>query len=194
MQTQLPSVERSPGLRLASSDMAAPSAAKLPAGVAAPVNPTAPVNPPAKTAPPVGVINNINPEVQAKARASMDAEMSKQTPDPLRGGSQVDNSQRDWTERKPAPEKVQEIPKEPLSKMLVDHIHAIWAASAKVVDIWYAHNPNQDPNQVKVLAQTRNQDPSAVPGTLAKSAMNYTPNRVEKTEASSNSSRPDTTP
>lgn len=198
MQTQIPSIERSSGQRLTSADMAAPSAAKAPAQVAHKVNPVAPVNPTTPTQPTPGVINNINPEVQAKARASMDAEMmNTRQPDPLRGGGQVDNSQRDWTERKPAPEKVvQEVPKESLSKMLLEHIHSIWAASAKVVDIWYMNNQgqNQDPNQVKALAQSRNQDPSAVPGVLAKSAMSYTPNRVEKNEASSASSRPDTQP
>lgn len=127
----------------------------------------------------------------------MDAEMmNTRQPDPLRGGGQVDNSQRDWTERKPAPEKVPEVPKEPISKMLLEHIHALWAASAKAVDIWYMNNQsqNQDPNQVKALAQSRNQDPSAVPGLLAKSAMNYTPNRVEKADSSSASTRPDTQP
>jgi hypothetical protein len=174
--------------------MAAPSVAKLPAGVTAHVNPTPPVNPAAKVEPQLGVVNSINPEVQARARASMDAELSNQKSDPMSGGAKVDNSQRDWTERKPAPEKVQaqEVPKEPLTKLLVDHIHAIWAASAKVVEIWYANNPNQDPNQLKTQAQNRNQDPSAVPGTLAKSTLNYTPQRVAKTEASSNSSKPDT--
>lgn len=196
MQTQIPSVERSSGQRLTNADMVAPSPAKAPAHVVAKVNPAAPVNPPVKADPPVGVINSINPDVQAKARASMDAELSNQTPDPLRGGTRVDNSQRDWTERKPAPERVQEPPKEPISKMLIEHMHALWAASAKAVELWYmnSQNQNQDPNQVKALTQSRNQDPSAVPGTLAKSTMNYTPQRVAKTESSSGSARPDTQP
>lgn len=174
--------------------MAAPSAAKAPAHVVAKVNPVAPVNPPVQVQPTAGVVNSINPEVQARARASMDAEMmNTRAPDPLRGGALVDNTQRDWTERKPAPEKVQEVPKEPISKMLIEQINALWAASAKAVELWYmnSQSQNQDPNQVKNLAQTRNQDPSAVPGTLAKSATSYTPSRVEKNEASSGSSRTD---
>lgn len=194
MQSQIPSVERSSGQRLTSADMAAPSAARAPAQVANKVNPVAPVNPPVQTQPTAGVINGISPEVQARARASMDAEMmNTRAPDPLRGGARVDNTQRDWTERKPAPETVQEAPKEPISRMLLDHIHAIWAASAKAVEIWYvSQGQNQDPNQVKALAQGRNQDPSAVPGTLAKSVHSYSPSRVEKNAASSGSAPTDT--
>lgn len=166
---QLPSVERTPNLRPAGAEAAAPAAAR--------VIPVAPVNPSQQVQETAGVVNNINPEVQAKANQEVNA-------DPLQGGAQADNSARDWTQRKETPGKPMEPPKEPLSKMLLDHIHSVWSASARVVEIWLMNNPGQNPtqNQIQNQVQNRNQDPTAIPGVLAKEALTYSPSKIKKTE------------
>ena len=164
---QLPTVERTPNLRPAGADVAAPAAAR--------VIPVAPVNPSLQVQESAGVVNNINPQVQAQAQAV----------DPLRGGAQADSTSKDWTQSKEAAAtKITEPPKEPLSKMLLDQIHSVWSASARVVEIWLMNNPAQNTtqNQIQNLAQNRNQDPTAIPGVLAKEALTYSPSKIRKTE------------
>jgi hypothetical protein len=53
--------------------------------------------------------------------------------------------------------------------MLIEHVKTLWILSARAVDLMSAHN--QDANQVQTLAQNRNQDPSAIPGVLAKEVL-----------------------
>jgi hypothetical protein len=166
---QLPTVERTPNLRPAGADVAAPAAAR--------VIPVAPVNPSLQAQESASVVNDINPQVQAHASQAGSA-------DPLQGGAQADNSGRDWTQSREVPVKLAEPPKEPLSKMLLDQIHLVWSASARVVEIWLMNNPaqNQTQTQIQNLAQNRNQDPTAIPGVLAKEALTYSPSKIRKTE------------
>ena len=148
--------------------MAAPAAAR--------VIPVAPVNPSLQVQEAAGVVNDINPQVQAKAAQGASA-------DPLQGGVQAGNTGRDWTQANEAA-KPAEPPKEPISKMLLDQIHSLWSASARVVEIWLMNNPaqNQTQNQIQNLAENRNQDPAAIPGVLAKEALTYSPSKIKKTE------------
>jgi hypothetical protein len=140
------------------------------------VIPVAPVNPSLQAQEAAGVVNNINPQVQAKA--------AQAAADPLQGGVQADNAGKDWTRRMEAPVKLAEPPKEPLSKMLLDQIHSLWSASGRVVEIWLMNNPaqNQTQTQIQNLAETRNQDPAAIPGVLAKEALTYSPSKIKKTQ------------
>lgn len=171
---QLPNIERT-AIRPAGSEVVVPAAAK--------VIPVAPVNPPAPAVrESASVVNDINPVVQAQAnQAAAQA-------DPLQGGSQADNSSKDWTQRKETVARQEEAPpKEPLSKMLIDHMHAVWGASARVVEIWLQNNPAQNPsvNQqvlVQNQAANRNVDPASTPGVIAKEVLTYSPNRIKKTE------------
>ncbi len=149
---------------------------------AARVIPVAPVNPPAPVSESASVVNDINPAVQAQAAESAKA-------DPLQGGSQADNSAKDWTQRKESvASKPEELPpKEPLSKMLLDHIHSVWNASARVVEIWLQNNPTQNPSvnqqvQAQNQAANRSTDPLATPGVIAKEVLTYSPTRIKKTE------------
>jgi len=118
------------------------------------------------------VVNNINPQVLAQAGSV----------DPLQGGAQADSSGRGWTQSREAPVKPEEPPKEPLSKMLLEQIHLVWSASARVVEIWLMNNPAQNQTQIQNLAQNRNQNPTAIPGVLAKEALTYSPSKIRKTE------------
>jgi len=170
---QLPTVDRS-ALRPAGPEVAAPASPR--------VIPVAPVNPPVQVQAPVGVVNDINPQVQARANEAVRA-------DPLQGGVQADSTGRDWAQRTEAPRaKPQEAPpKEPLSKMLLEHIHSVWSASARVVDIWLQNNPAQNPSvnqQAQVQNQTANRmtDPLAAPGMVAKEVLTYSPTQIKKTE------------
>lgn len=170
---QLPNLERT-AIRPAGSEVVAPAAAR--------VIPVAPVNPPAPVQESAGVVNDINPVVQAQAN------QAAAKADPLQGGSQADNSSKDWTQRKETVARQEEAPpKEPLSKMLIDHMHAVWSASARVVEIWMQNNPAQNPGvnqqiQAQSQAASRNADPMATPGVIAKEVLTYSPNRIKKTE------------
>lgn len=170
---QLPSVERSASLR--------PAGAAMVASAVPGVIPVAPVNPSVPAA--ASVVNDINPEFQAKLAQAGEAAQAA-TPDPLKGGAQADNTTKDWTQRKPAAVKPEEPPQEPISKMLIEHVHSMWRASARVVELWLMNNPgqNQTSNQVQNLAEARNQDPTAIPGLLAKEALTYSPRKIKKPE------------
>lgn len=171
---QLPNIDRT-AIRPAGTEVVVPAAAK--------VIPVAPVNPPAPVSETASVVNDINPAVQAQAQAQQAAQT-----DPLQGGSQADNSGKDWTQRKEAVAKPEKAPpKEPLSKMLIDHMHAVWSASARVVEIWMQNNPAQNPSvnqqvQAQAQAASRNIDPMATPGVIAKEALTYSPSKIKKPE------------
>lgn len=154
--------------------------------------PVAPVNPPAPEVPPVaGVVNDINPALRARVAQEGEAAQVSQ-PDPLHGGSQADNSQRDWTQRSPQPQKAEEPPREPLTQLLIEHVHAMWQASAKAVEVlWQQYTQAQNPAQQQNLQQNRNQIPTAIPGVLAKEVLTYSPSKVQKNEASQASARSD---
>jgi hypothetical protein len=148
------------------------------------VAPVAPVNPPAAEAavPSPGVINAINPVVQAQASAGAQAQS-----DPSRG-SGADNSARDWTLRKEEAVKVpekEEPPKEPLSEMLSRHIASVWSASARVVEIFMQNHPAQSPAvqqqvQTPVQATNRQVDPLNAPGDVAKEILVYSPTQIKE--------------
>ena len=148
---------------------------------AARVIPVAPVNPAAPVAETASVVNAINPAVQARVSESSPA-------DPMEGGSRVDHGNRDWTQRKEAVSRPEEAPpKEPLSKILIEHMHAVWSASARVVEIWLQNNPTHNPAvsqqvQAQNQATNRNVDPLATPGVIAKETLTYSPTKIKKTE------------
>ncbi|MEA3395233.1 MAG: hypothetical protein U9R55_11455 [Pseudomonadota bacterium] len=170
---QLPTVERTPNLRPAGAEMAVPAAAK--------VIPVAPVNPSIEVQATASVVNDINPDVLAKASAESLTRPSAS--DPLQGGSKADNSSKDWTQAAAKPKAAEEEPKEPISKMLIEHVQTLWMMSAKAVELWYTAQQakNQDANHLQNMAQTRNQSPSAIPGVLAKEVLTYSPSKVNKT-------------
>ncbi|WP_131277225.1 hypothetical protein [Hylemonella gracilis] len=146
------------------------------------VAPVAPVNPPAPdaAAPSPGVINAINPALQAQASAGAQSDPSQ--------GSGADNSSRDWTLRKEeafkVPEK-EELPKEPLSEVLSRHIASVWSASARVVEIFMQNHPAQSlaaqqQAQTPVQATNRQVDPLNAPGDIAKEVLTYSPTQIKE--------------
>jgi hypothetical protein len=171
---QLSSVDRTPNLRPAGADLAAPAGAR--------VVPVAPVNPSAQAT--ASVVNKINTELQKKL-SEINQAVQLSSPDPLKGGATADNSNKDWTERQPGPEKVQQPPdKESISKMLMEHMQNIWSASAKAVEVVLMNNQGLNQNQARVqsMNQTRSQDPVAQPGVIARENLTYSPSKVKKNE------------
>ena len=118
-----------------------------------------------------GVVNNIDPKLQVLA-AGMAQEPA---PAPVQANDNAVTPVRSAT------------PHEPLSKMLMAHFHSMWSASARVVD--QAQVGGADKNLLHVQeaankqAQNRNLDPAAVPGTLAKSVLTYSPSKIKKIDA-----------
>lgn len=128
------------------------------AGVSASAkSPHVPINPS-----PEGVVNDINPQVQAQAnRTWLNPDTAVITrPDP------------------PAP--VPSLP--PLSKLLMAHLQALWTASTRVVDQASGgdHNLMHAPDALRIHMQQRNLNPGSVPGMLAKASMTYSPSKVKK--------------
>jgi len=163
---QLPTVERIPNLRPAGAEQAVPAAAR--------VIPLAAVNPSMQQQESASVVNNINPQVQSQVQQA----------DPLQGGSQADTTGRGFTQSREAAGKPAELPKESIAKLLLDQIHSVWDASARVVEIWFMNNPLQfqSQNQAQTLAQNRKQDSKEIPGLIAKEALTYSPNKIRKNE------------
>ena len=180
---QLSSVDRTAALRAVASDMAAPVAAK--------VVPVAPVNPAAassasQVAPKKpGVINDIDPKVQARAAADA-ARIAV-----MSGSPQANENLRNWTKRMEEVGKVEAPPKEPISKMLMQHVHSLWMASAKAVEVMAQANQQSSQNmaQVQQLAEQKNQDSATAPGTITKEVLTYTPSQIKKNDKSDPSDR-----
>lgn len=174
---QLPSIERSPDPRPNGADQAAPVAVR--------VIPVAPVNPPVPSAPPSspGVVNDIDPQVQARVSQETQAVQAVRK-DPLNGGARGDDSLKNWTASKAAPQYRPEEERAAVSEMLIEHMHSLWNASKRVIEIWMMNNPSQtqNPTQIQQQTQTRNQEPASIPGVLAKEALTYTPQRIKRPE------------
>lgn len=161
---QLPPIERAPKLRTYAAEEA-------PALVAT-VMPVAPVNPivtPASAIEPTpSVINLIGQASKSNAGEGVYTSVS----DPGKRGSEAATTPKDWTVQRPAPEKVEDPPPEPLSKILIDQIKSLWAASASAILAPQIKNPLE-------LSQP---NPNATPGVLATEVFTYSPSKITKTE------------
>ena len=96
--------------------------------------------------------------------------------DPARRGSEANTVSRDWTVQRPAPEKVEDPPPVPISKVLLEHLHTLWEASASAVQV-----------QQQVRSQVEGNNPALNPMGHAQPANQpvpaaYTPSRVRKNE------------
>lgn len=171
---QLPSVDRQPGLRPAGADLVSATGVKV--IPVPPVNPAITVNP-AVTVNPANQASTVtSPSVVNKIGEGARTENSVYTsvPDPLRRGTESATNPKDWTIKRPEPEKVEDPPPVPISKLLLDFLQAIWRASASAIE------PAQNPNQNLLLNQ---HNPNATAGELAKEDLTYAPSKIKKNEA-----------
>ena len=157
---QLPSVDRQPGLRPSGADLAPSNGQKV--IPVPPVNPAASVNAP-------GVVNKIS---ESAAQSSANKVYSSVS-DPAQHGSEAATSPKDWTIQRPKPEKVEFPPPEPISKMLLEFVQAMWRASGSAVEIAQAQNQS---------TQVNRNNPNAAPGELAKENLTYSPSKIKKNE------------
>lgn len=133
----------------------------------APVNPSSQNIPAAAPSP--SVVNLINQADKPNFGEGVYSSVS----DPTRRGSEAATGEKDWTIKRPAPEKVEIPPPVPLSKMLLDHIKSLWQASASAVQV-----QTQVKNQVD-LTQTGGNAPQ---GALSAEVFTYSPTKINKTE------------
>lgn len=156
----LPAIDRSASLQPTGADIA-PS---LPASVV----PVAPVNPGVAVVSP-SVIYSISELGQAQASQAAES-VYRPKVDPAQPGSRAADADRDWTIRRPEPEKVEDPPPVPISQLMLEFLQSMWRASGTVVEVAQAQNQNLNLN------------PNATPGQLAKEELTYTPSKVSKTQ------------
>ena len=161
---QLPSVDRTPNLRIAAD------AASSALGRVVPIAPIiAPVTPITPAEPSPSVIDMVNPALKKNEGERVYTSVS----DPARPGSEAATAQKDWTIHRPAAVNEEDPPPKPLSQVLMDHLRTVWTASASAVQL----------QQVKETIETAVPvNPSASVGTLMKEVLTYEPAKIQKTE------------
>jgi hypothetical protein len=115
------------------------------------------------------VVNLINQADKPNAGEGVYTSVS----DPTRRGAEAASPSKDWTIKRPAPEKVEIPPPEPMSKMLMDHLKSLWQASAAAVQV-----QQQVRNQSEVPTVS-SQGPQ---GVIAEEVLTYSPTKINKTE------------
>lgn len=162
---QLPSIDRIQNLRPLAVETASLATGK--------VVPVAPVNPRVQSAPVVApapsVVNLINTADKPNVGEGVYASVS----DPTRKGADAATAPKDWTIKRPAPEKVEDPPPEPMSKILMDHLKSLWQASAAAVQV-----QQQVRNQTEVQSSNLN----GPQGALSEQVLTYSPTKINKTE------------
>lgn len=133
----------------------------------APVNPSVNVTPASEPTP--SVINLVGQANKPSAGEAVYTSVS----DPGRRGSEAATVPKDWTIHRPVTEKVEEPPPVPISKLLIDHIKSLWAASASAVQV----------QQVKNQLDMSQPNPNATPGVLSTEVLTYSPSKINKTES-----------
>ncbi len=163
---QLPPFDRSPASRPPGADGGALATVR--------VIPVAPVNPPADASanPPAtpGVVNLVGKSPKPEAGEGVYTSVA----DPTRRGVQ-ENTPKDWTIQRPAPDKVEDPPPVPISKVLMDNFAALWAASASAVQVQQQVRNNLETGQNQAYS-------SAQPSPAAIQAVTLAPGKVNKNE------------
>lgn len=163
---QLPTIDRNPSMRPAGVELASPAANRV--IPVAPVNPSVSASPSLESSP--GVINMVNMAKKPNEGEALYTSVS----DPAQRGSEAATSPKDWTIHRPAPEKVEDPPKRPISEILIEHLRSMWTASASAVQLEQVKDQLTPP----VAASSS----AAASGDLMREALTYTPSKIQKTE------------
>ncbi len=173
---QLPSIDRTQSVRPSGADAVSSVANRV--IPVAPVNPSSPVTPPVQqvspSAPTPGVVNLVSPPFKSSSKPNEGEPVYTSVPDPSRATKVADAAPRDWTIRRPAPEKVENPPPKPLSQVLMEQLRAVWNASASAIQVEQVNNMQKPPPL----------PPQATPnsGEVAKQVLTYEPAKIKKTE------------
>lgn len=150
-----------------------PVAAEAAALATGRVLPVVPVNPPVQAAsatePGPSVINMIGQVDKPIVGEGVYSSVA----DPIRQTSE-EAAPKDWTIKRPEPEKVEDPPPEPLSKVLMDHIKSLWLASASAVQVQVQVKNQLDPTQTVGASQSI--------GNIANEVYTYSPTKINKTD------------
>ena len=160
----LPPIERTLNLRPSGPDGASLTAAR--AVHVAPNRPAATATPSIQPTP--SVINLVNLANKPNEGEGVYTSVS----DPARRGSEAATVPKDWTIHRPVAEKVEDPPPVPMAKLLIEHVKAMWTASASAIQV----------EQVKNQLEASQPKPEAAPGLLATEVFTYSPSKINKTE------------
>ena len=163
---QLTPFDRSPTSRPTGADGVALATVRV--VPVTPVNPAAGAN--ANPPPMPGVINLVGKSPKPEAGEGVYSSVA----DPTRRGVQ-ENTPKDWTIHRPAPEKVEDPPPIPISKVLMDHLETLWAASASAVQVQQQVRNHLDSGQAQAAS-------SAQPSPAAIQAVTLALGKVNKNE------------
>lgn len=158
---QLPPLDRTPSLRPSGADVASLAAVRV-----IPVAPSANATPSIEPTP--SVINLVNLANKPSTGEGVYTSVS----DPAQRGSEAATTPKDWTIHRPEPEKVEDPPPVPISKLLIDHIKSLWTASASAIQV----------QQVKNQLDMSQPNPNAAPGVLSTEVLTYSPSKINRTE------------
>ena len=114
----------------------------------------------------------VNPALHARQVPNEGEPVYTSVPDPVK--QKAETAPRDWTIHRPAPEKVEDPPPKPISQVLMDHLKTVWVASASAIQIEQVKAQIEPPDPL--------QQPSQVPGELAREVLTYQPAKIKKTE------------
>ena len=159
---QLPPIDRTPNLRPSGVEAVSPVVQRV-----APVNPAASLI----AEPSPSVINKVSQMGKASGAEAVYTSVS----DPARRGSEAATAPKDWRIRRSEAKKVEDPPPVPISRMLIDHLRAIWTASATAVQV-------QEPIIEKVDPAKLKPNPNVITGTVATEVLTYSPTKINKTE------------
>lgn len=158
---QLPPLDRTPSLRPSGADVASLAAVRV-----IPVAPSA--NATTSIEPTPSVINLVNLANKPSTGEGVYTSVS----DPAQRGSEAATVPKDWTIHRPEPEKVEDPPPVPISKLLIDHIKSLWTASASAIQV----------QQVKNQLDMSQPNPNAAPGVLSTEVLTYSPSKINRAE------------
>ncbi|MES2877869.1 MAG: hypothetical protein V4713_05550 [Pseudomonadota bacterium] len=153
-------LDRVPSLRPSGADLASMAVVK--------VNQAAPVDKVTPSEPTPSVVNLVNMANKPSSGEGVYTSVS----DPTKRGSEAATTPKDWTIHRPAPEKVEDPPPEPLYKMLIDHVKSMWIASGSAIQV----------HQVKNQVDASQHNLNAPPGVLSTEVLTYSPSKINKTE------------
>ena len=162
---QLPSIDRIQSLRPVAAESASLATGK--------VVPVVAVNPVAQNARPVeptpSVVNLINQADKPSVGEGVYTSVS----DPTRRGAEAATPPKDWTIKRPAPEKVEDPPPVPISKVLMDHLRSLWEASAAAVQVQ---------QQVRSQTDATLSNVNRPQGVISEQVLTYSPTKIKKNE------------
>ncbi|MFZ4623827.1 MAG: hypothetical protein ACOYNF_06275 [Rhodoferax sp.] len=162
---QLPSIDRIQSLRSVAAESAWQATGR--------VVPVAPVNPASQSAIPAeplpSVINLINQADKPNVGEGVYSSVS----DPTQRGAGAATPFKDWTTQRPAPEKLEDPPPDPLSKVLLDQIKSLWLVSAGALQVQ---------QQIKDEVDLSKPAVNVTSGVLASEVFTYSPSKINKTE------------